>query len=82
MLRPADRVAEGAGALAARRLADRLAVVHELLDRAAARLGHELGRVAREVLLQELEDTARMLEGRVLLRRLAVLEPAAVAAVA
>ena len=83
VLRPADRVAERARPLAAgvRRRAPRRRA-RKSLDAAAAGLGDELRRVAAVVLLQELEDAARVLERRVLLRRLAVLEPAAVAAVA
>src|SRR5919204_3611498 len=82
VLRPADGVAEGARPIASRVVADRLAVVEELLDRATARLRDELRCVARVVLLQELEDASRVLERLVLGRRLAVLQAAAVAAVA
>src|SRR5207245_859442 len=77
-----DGVAERTGLLASRILRDRLAVVDELLGRATARLRDELRRVALVVLLQDLEDAARVLQRVVLLRRLAVLEGGAVTAVA
>ena len=82
VLGPADGVAERTGLLASRVLRDRLAVVDELLGRATARLRDELRRVALVVLLQDLEDAARVLQRVVLLRRLAVLEGGAVTAVA
>ena len=81
VLRPADRVAERRRALAAGVLAQRLRDLEELLLRAAADLGDALGGVAAVVALQQLEDAARVLERRVLLRGLAVLEPGPVAAV-
>ena len=82
VLRPADRVGEGRRALAAGVLAERLGDLEEVGDGAAAGLGDDLGRVARVVALEDLEDAARVLEGRVLLGRLAVREPAAGGAVA
>src|SRR5205085_3591344 len=65
----------------ARGVAELLGHVEEVVDRAPARVGDELRRVAGEVPLEELEDAVRILEGLVLLRRLPVLEPAAGAAV-
>jgi hypothetical protein len=81
VLGPADRVAEGARALASRVVAQRLADLEELLARDAAGLLDELGCVAGEVLAQQLVDAARVLEGLVVVRRLAVLERAPVGAV-
>ncbi len=69
VLREADRVHERARPLAARVAADRLGVPEELLDRAAARVRDGLGRVAREVPLQDLEHATRVLERLVLLAR-------------
>src|SRR5581483_4044362 len=63
----------------ARAVADRARDVQELLDAAAARVGDELGRVARVVALQDLEHAARVLQRVVGFRRVAVREPAAVA---
>ena len=82
VLGPADRVREHARALAAGVPADLLAVPDELFDRAAARVGDELRRVARVVALQELEDAARVLQRLVGLRRLAVIEMRTAAALA
>ena len=55
--------------------------LEELLARDAARLLDELGGVAGEVPAQELVDAARVLQGLVVMRRLAVLQRAAVRAV-
>src|SRR5437762_575836 len=81
VLRPADRVTERAGPLAARVGDEGLADLEEVVDRATARLRDELGRVARVVTLEDLEDAPRVLHLRVLLGRLPVVEAAAVAAV-
>src|SRR5207244_3966546 len=70
VLRPADRVDDRRRALAARARAQRLGDLEELLLGASADLRDELGRVAAEVLPDELEDAARVLERRVLLGRL------------
>src|SRR5213076_2833708 len=80
VLRPADGVREGARALATGVVAHLLAVPEELLDRASARLCDELGRVAGVVPLQDLEDAARVLERLVFLRRLAMVQMGAAAA--
>src|SRR5262249_31579898 len=82
VLCPADRVDERRGALAAGVPAKRLGHAHEVLGRAAADLGDDLGRVPAIVLLQELEDAARVSERRIRLRRVTVLERATVRAVA
>ena len=74
VLRPADRVDDRARPLASGVLTQRLGDLEELLLRAAADLRDHLRRVAAEVLLQQLEDATRMLERRVFLGRLAVLE--------
>src|ERR671937_324325 len=58
VLRPADRVAEGAGALAARVGAERLRDPLEQRRRHAGDALDHLGRVAREVASQDLEDAA------------------------
>src|SRR5205085_10327876 len=81
VLRPADRVTDGARALAPGVACERLRDREEVLDGAAARVGHELGRVPLVMLLQELEDAAWMLEVGDLGRRLAVPEADARAAV-
>jgi hypothetical protein len=74
VLRPPDRVAERAGALRPGCVAHRLAVVEELLDRAAARLRDELGCVAPEVLPEQLEHAPLVPERLVELGRLGVLD--------
>ena len=81
MLGPTDRVDDRARPFPARVLAEGLGNLEELLLRAPADAGDELGRVTAEVLPQELEDAAWVLEGRVLLRRLAVDELAGLRAV-
>src|SRR5204862_7171686 len=81
VLSPTDGVAEGARALPPGVVAQRLAHLEELLARDPAGLLDELGGVAREVLAQELVDAARVLEGLVVVRRLAVLQRAPVRAV-
>ena len=62
VLGPADRVAEGGGALAPEFAQSASATLQEQLARHAADLLHHLRRVAREVPLQDLEDAARVLE--------------------
>jgi hypothetical protein len=79
VLRPAERIDERRGALAAGVRAQGLGHRDDVLGAAAADLGHELRRIAPEVLLQELVDAAWMLERRVLLGRLAVPELGAAA---
>ena len=65
VLRPAQRVDDGAGPLAAGVGAQQFRHPHQLLRRAAAHLGDDLRRVAGEVALEDLEDAARVLQGRV-----------------
>ena len=62
LLRPADRIAERGGALPARVLDQRLGDLVELRLGDPADLRHHLRRVAREVLAQELEDAALVLQ--------------------
>src|SRR5438067_1083719 len=62
VLRPADRVAEGAGALAARVPAQLLGDADDQIGRDAADLADELRRVARIVPAQDLVDAARVLQ--------------------
>ena len=62
LVRPADRVAEGGGALRAAVLGQGVSHLVEQLGRDAAHLGHHLGRVLREVPLERLEDATRVLE--------------------
>src|SRR6185437_4149334 len=82
VLRPADRVAERGGALAAGVVAQRLRHHAELVAGNAADLLDELRRVAGVVAAQQLVHAPRMLERGILLGRLAVLERRAMAAVA
>src|SRR5207253_10927235 len=65
VLRPADRVHDGAGPLPARVGAEQLRHAPDLFGGAAAYLGHHLRRVACEVPPQNLHDAARVLQGRV-----------------
>src|SRR5689334_14872767 len=62
MLRPADRVTEGARAFAARIPAQRLGDAQEEIARHAARPFDHLGRVTRKVTAQELKDASGVLE--------------------
>ena len=71
VLGPADGVAEGGGALAARVAAEGLGHLQELVSGDAAHLLHHLGRVAGVVALEHLEHAAGVLEGGIGLRRLA-----------
>src|SRR2546423_9314815 len=82
VLRPADGVAERARPIAPRVRDQRLAYLDEVVDGAAARLGDELRRVALVMPLEDLQDAARVLHRGILGGRLAVVEPAAVPAVA
>src|SRR5215211_95032 len=77
VLRPPNRVGEGAGALAPRVFTELLGDVEKVLDSAAADLRNGLRCVAAVVLLQKLEDAVRMLERLVHLGRLAVGEGSA-----
>src|SRR5690348_8020263 len=74
VLRPADGVAEGGGALAPGVRRDRLGDAQEDVLRRPADLFDELWRIAREVALEDLEDAARMLE-RLVAWRLARVTP-------
>ena len=65
VVRPADRVAEGAGALAPGVARERLADREERLLRAAGHALHHLRRIAREVAAHDLVDAVRMLQRRV-----------------
>ena len=71
VLRPGDGVGHRAGPLRARVVGQRLGHLEELLLRAAAYLLDHLGRVAREVPLQDLEDAVAgpAASGRVCSRR-------------
>src|SRR5206468_8469465 len=80
VLRPPHRVDERAGALAAGIPADLLAEPEELVDCAAARVGGELRRVPGVVTPDDLEHAARVLQRLVPLRRVAVVEMRAAAA--
>ena len=71
VLRPADRVGDRAGAARGPSSSQSAsATSEELLDRQPHASATISGRVAGEVALQDLEDAARMLERRVLVRRL------------
>ena len=65
VVRPADRVADGAGLLPARAVAQDLGDAGELLRRDPAGALDHLRRVAREVTPHDLEDAARVLQGHV-----------------
>ena len=65
VLGPAHRVAEGRRALPARVGAQRLGHLEELVLGDAAHLLDQLGRVAGEVALEQLEDAAGVLQGGV-----------------
>src|SRR2546423_12238218 len=69
MLLPRRRVGEGGRAVPPRVFEQGLCDLEELLLRGAADLFDQLRRVAAEVLLQELEDAAGMLQCGVGLRR-------------
>src|SRR5262249_6944831 len=69
VLCPADRVAEGGGALGARVVGDRLRDLEEALPRAAGDALDHLGRVAAIMALDDLKDAARMEERLVALGR-------------
>ena len=69
VLRPADGIAEGGGALASGVRRDRLGDAQEDVLWRAADLLDQLRRVAREVALEDLEDAARVLERLVAWRR-------------
>src|SRR6185312_15625226 len=62
VLRPTDGVAEGAGAIAPRVVAQRLGDAQKQVAWAAGDALDQLRRVARVVALEDLEDTARMLQ--------------------
>ena len=65
VLRPADGVDDGAGALAAGIRAEQLGHLDHLLRRAAAHVGDGLRRVAGEMSSQQLHHAARVLQRRV-----------------
>src|SRR5437773_4532180 len=65
MLRPADGVANGAGLLAPRGAGEDVGHFEEALLGNAAVLFDHLRRVAREVTLENMEDTSRMLQRRI-----------------
>ena len=65
VLRPADGVADGAGALGARRAAERVGDAQERVRRHSAYVLHHLRRVAREVTREDLKDAARVLKRRI-----------------
>ena len=71
VLGPADGVDDRRGPLAAGVVAEQLGDADELLGRAAADLGDDLGRVAGEVPPEDLQDAARVLQasGREAARR-------------
>src|SRR3954469_22492382 len=77
MLRPANGVADRAGLLAPRGAGENIRDFEEALLRNAARLLDHLGRVAREVALQHLENAARMLQRFVAMRLVQLLRFAA-----
>jgi hypothetical protein len=62
VMRPSDRVAEGAGPFAPAVAGERIGDLQELLGLDAAHLLHHLGGVAREVPFEDLEDAARVLQ--------------------
>src|SRR5437660_2431947 len=66
VLRPADRITDGAGALRPGVIHERLRHLEERLARRATYLFDQFRRIALVVLLQDLEDTTRMLQGWVL----------------
>src|ERR1700761_3635482 len=66
MLRPANRVDQARGALPSGVGADRLRDAQELLLFTTADSSHHLRRIARIVLPQKVEHTARVLEGGIL----------------
>ena len=74
VLGPTDGVDDRAGALPPGVVAHRLGDLEELLGRAAADLGHQLGCVAAEVSLEDLEDAALVLQRLVFFRGLAMRE--------
>src|SRR5215469_6418726 len=65
LLRPAHRVANGAGALASGIFDQRLSHLQPLFARHAAYLFHHLLRITRKVAAHHLEDTTWMVQRRV-----------------
>ena len=69
MLGPAKRIHRGHGLVGRRAFADHLGDMQEAVLGRAADLLDQLGRVARDMLFQQVPDTARVLQGHVDLRK-------------